>query len=262
MLKLRKSAVRWARRSLGLTAALPKGARPGIIVSYPNSGRTWLRLMLANLGTPLDYVHDGINRSPQPLEQIRLCAREVYREKPVVFLLRDPRDTVVSGYFQKSLRLDEYGGSLSDFLRDPLHGVERVIRYHLIWLERGAELPAFLPVTYEALVADTAMGLRGIVDFLGIDLHGADLDRVVAEYTFEKMRERQAQGTISHANRSKLLPTNPSNPESYKTRRGKPGGYVDYFSAGDLSYCEEMFARHRYFETCQALMLRQVALDA
>jgi hypothetical protein len=211
--------------------------------------------MLASLGTPLDYTHDGVSsRQPRQLDQTKICARSIYRDKSVVFLMRDPRDTVVSAYFQKSLRLGGYEGNLSAYLADPVFGVENVIRFNLTWLDRGRALPAFHVVTYEALVADTAKVLRSVGDFLGVELRDTDIARVVGEHAFAKMRERQAQGEVSSSHRQKLLPTDRDNPESYKSRRGKPGGYVDYFSPADLSYCDELLARYRYFETCQVVM--------
>jgi hypothetical protein len=40
----------------------------------------------------------------------------------------------------------------------------------------------------------------------------------------------------------------PSDPDSYKVRRGVVGGYVDYLSPGDLAYIGRVLALRRAFE--------------
>ncbi|MGA7544226.1 MAG: sulfotransferase domain-containing protein [Methyloceanibacter sp.] len=258
MVKSPASLLTWLRKRLRLKSAKPQHV--GILVSYPKSGRTWLRVMLGELNLPLDYRHDGATDSrPRPFEELRLCDQEVYREKPVVLLSRDPRDTVVSCYFQKSLRLDGYAGAMADFVRDPLHGIEKIVRYNLAWLTRGVELSAFLPVTYEEIITDPVAVMRGIVDFIGVDRDDAEIERVVANNTFDRMRQREAGGEYSQRFRRKLSPSDPGNPESYKVRRGKVGGYVDYLSAEDIAYCDEILERYRYFDTCRELTLTKPA---
>lgn len=38
----------------------------------------------------------------------------------------------------------------------------------------------------------------------------------------------------------KLRPKKVGDPESYKVRKGKIGGFVDYLSAEDIEYCNQM----------------------
>ncbi len=204
--------------------------------------------MLDECGVPLKYTHNGARHSkPVPFEALRLCG-ERYWDKPVVFLSRDPRDTAVSGYFQKDLRRDGYAGTISDFIRDPLHGVEKIVRFNLTWLERGSCLGDFLPITYEAISAQPVDVLRMIITFVGSGRCNQDLARVVANNTFDNMRRREAAGDGRSLTRRDV-----DNPESYKMRRGKVGGYVDYLSASDISFCQKILDRYRYFETISKL---------
>ena len=220
------------------------GGHAGFCVAFPKSGRTWLQFMLDECGVPLKYTHNGARHSkPVPFEALRLCG-ERYRDKRVVFLSRDPRDTAVSGYFQKHLRRGGYAGTISDFIRDPLHGVEKIVRFNVTWLERGPRLCDFLPITYEALSAQPVDLLQTIVTFVGFGLSDEDLARAVANNTFDNMQRREIAGDGRSLTRRDV-----DNPESYKIRRGKVGGYVDYLSAGDISFCQEILDRYRYFET-------------
>jgi hypothetical protein len=225
----------------------------GVIVSYPKSGRTWLRVMLDELGVPFECDHDGA-ATERPFEQLTLCRKKMYWEKHVVFMLRDPRDTVVSFYFQRTLRSDRYVGSMGDFIRDPSQGLERIIVYNLTWLELGADLPAFLPITYEEMSASPIAVLRGIVKFLGVEFPDAEIERVSSNNTFEKMQKREAAGEYIEPYGRMLRPGRPNDTESYKVRRGKIEGYADYLAAKDVAYCDDILGRYRYFEMLDRLM--------
>lgn len=115
------------------------------IVSFPKSGRTWLRVMvgkvlsekfsrpftvelekLADENVPyIRMIHDGSNAVAQPLE----TDKRKYKNKGVVFLARDPRDTVVSYYFHLAKRDRRFSGDIADFIRDERFGIERIIDF-------------------------------------------------------------------------------------------------------------------------------------
>jgi hypothetical protein len=212
--------------------------------------------MLDDLEVRLDYRHDGAKHSrPRPFEELTLC-RGQYAAKPVVFMSRDPRDTAISGFFQKDLRRDGYAGSLSDFVRDPLHGAEKIVRYNLTWLDRGSRLPAFLPITYEETSVDTVAVMCLTIAFVGVRIPDNEVERVATENTFDKMREREARGQYSGRYRDALTPGDPDKPDSYKVRRGKVGGYVDYLSDDDIAYCDGVLRHYAYFETLQHCIAR------
>src|SRR5262245_37390175 len=104
MLMLPKFLRKWRKRGLR-----PKPKTVAIFVSYPKAGRTWLRVMFDELGLPLKYTHDGMGASKQrPFEEKNHCIRSSYQKEPVIFLSRDPRDTVVSAYFHAKHRIGNY----------------------------------------------------------------------------------------------------------------------------------------------------------
>ena len=137
----------WLRRLRNLKRWVTNAAPPGVIVSYPKSGRTWLRVILQDLDVPLAFTHDGSSGSKaRKFEELKPIRKELYTEMPVVFLFRDPRDTVVSAYFWETHRLvDGYAGSMAEFIRDPSHGVEKIVRFNLAWLEQGPKSPGLSP---------------------------------------------------------------------------------------------------------------------
>jgi hypothetical protein len=227
---------------------LPKFPVLGVVVSFPKSGRTWLRVMLDELNLPFDYRHDGSTHSgANKISQIRVCSKPLFHNHPVVFLSRDPRDTVVSGYFEMTRR-DElpYSGTISDFVRDPRHGIKKCILFNKAWLKAGARLRRFLPIDYERLTNDTEGVLRLIINFVGAQASDDSVARVASENTFAKMRQREANGEYGRY-KKKLTPRDKEDPESYKVRRGKIGGYVDYLSPEDVAYCNRMLERYGYW---------------
>lgn len=208
--------------------------------------------MLDELGLPFECTHDG-SGTDRPFERLTPGRKPIYRQKPVLFMLRDPRDTIVSYYFQRTLRSDRFKGDMPEFLRHPSYGIERLVCFNLAWLQLGKDLPAFRPLSYEALKADPAEIMQTLVDFLGAELPPAALARVCSDNTFEKMKAREGSGEYNDR-RIGLRRRESDHPDSFKVRRGKIGGYTDYLSAEDVAYCEEVLRRHSYWERCAGLM--------
>ena len=128
-----------------------------------------------------------------------MCGQEIYREKPVVLLSRDPRDTVVSCYFQKSLRL--MMGMPAPWpisCAIPCTALKKISA--TIWRgSRAAWSFGISSVTYEEIITDPVAVMRGIVDFVGVDRDDTEIERVVANNTFERMRRARPAANISIA---------------------------------------------------------------
>ena len=228
-----------------------------MIVSFPKSGRTWLRLLLGktlcdHYGLPaskmLDtpalsdaagllptvFSHDGAsNTEARHLRRLRRDKSE-YGAKRVVFLRRDPRDVVVSCFFQANRRRDLFRGDLSAFLRDPHYGIDKILRYYDLWYAARDVPEAFRLISYESLhnepvaslrIALGAMGGQGIPD--------AVLEDAVAFGNFENMRRMEREGSFESR---RMRPGDAEDPESFKVRRGEIGGYREYLSAADQAY--------------------------
>jgi hypothetical protein len=81
-------------------------------------------------------------------------------------------------------------------------------------------------------------------------LDPAALSRAVAISSFENMRlleagTKDAQGTelVADLNTEALRPKDASDPDSYKVRRGKVGGFADYLAAADIEYLDSVVAK-------------------
>lgn len=237
----------------------------GTLLSFPKSGRTWLRVMLDEVGIPMKYTHAGSDHSKAvDLIDLRFDV-EALGPAPIVFLCRDPRDTVVSGYFQLTRRLDKSKNadvSLAAFVRDPRHGIEKIIRFNLGWLAALADHPRAAALTYELLKFDTAEEMRRVVSFLGRSSCG-DLDAVAGKFEFSNMRQMEARGEFARTYGNALRAADKNDADSYKVRRGVIGGYVDDLSAEDVDYCNEKLDQIGYDQVMAegVARLRQVASE-
>ncbi len=226
------------------------------IISIAKSGRTWLRLILGKAFAlhhglrdvnllklkkmaascpkiPLiEMSHDDHPGWKTPKEL--LTSKQEYQGKRVILLARDPRDILVSRYFARSRRLMIYKGDLSSFLRSKMGSIDTIISFYNIWAEARHVPAGFLLVRYEDMQADTGKEIRRMLDFLGLHEIGDDLIEEATEFArFDNMRRME----MSDAFGLKMLrPADKSDPESYKTRKGKVGGFLDYLSKEDIEY--------------------------
>jgi hypothetical protein len=220
---------------------------PTRLVSFPKSGRTWLRVMLDKLALPVNATHDtSAHREARHFLNMRPCGPEILNAPAIIFLHRDPRDTAVSGYFQVAKRLNGYPGSIAEFIRDPRHGIEKIVRFNLSWM--NLQLPAnrLLRVGYEELQADCVAQMRTIAEFMSEPRSTEAIKAAVDECSFENMQRQEREGSLGKDWGEALTPKNPDDVDTFKVRRGKIAGYVDYFDAADIAYCDEILARYAY----------------
>jgi len=223
---------------------LPRALRRDGCLSYPKSGRTWLRVMLDDLGCPLTYAH-GPGRFKDARDWHDLDARALARFRRVVFLHRDPRDTAVSAWHHATRRMRVYDGPVSDFLRDPRHGVEKIARYNLMFLQAPGPVPR-LAVGYESLRADTPGQLARICAFLGRPQPADRLAAVAEAHGFARMQAAERAGAIDPAYAGVLGARRPGDADSLKVRRGRVGGYAEELSPADAAFCDAVLDRLDY----------------
>lgn len=222
------------------------------IVSFPRSGRTWLRLMLHDLAVDARFTHAGSKNVLQRTAGEICDGLEKYEGRRIVFLHRDPRDVLVS-YFHHCRRRGVWDGDLETFLRDPHNGFERILAFNLGWMEARHRFAGFLPVGYEDLRADPVAGLGRIVEFLRCRMVGPDdIRAAVARNSFERMQERERSGEL-HARFGDRFTPGGAAEESMIVRRGEIGGHESELSAEDIAYCDELLGRYDYLRRMREL---------
>jgi hypothetical protein len=242
-----------------------------IVVSIPKSGRTWVRTFLCayfckrydhpfslqpeqsgDVRIPrIIYSHDRFEQRTKADRwgavrgKYFIPAAELRRAK-IVLLARDPRDTFVSHYVQLTRRTRETPDQLKqkeigEVLRDPRHGIASMIEIMNGWLEEWSGKPNFLLLRYEDLQSTPEERFRELLKFLGETEPDSEAFAHALEFSrFGNMKKMEAAGAFS----SKILQaTDVADPESFKVRRGKVGGYADYLTGKDLAYANEAMRR-------------------
>ena len=223
-------------------------AAPAAVISHPKSGRTWLRLMLHEAGvTGIPFSHAGSSEEAAVTAAALFDGVAHWQDRRILFLLRDPRDTIASFYFQATRRTCVYAGTFADFLRDPRFGIERAVRFNLLWLAAQRRFPDFTLLSYEAMHADPHGALRHAARFLaGRQLPEPVADEAVRRNRFDRLHACERSGDGRRLWGARLAPGNVRDPESFKTRRGIVGGWRDYFTPADTDYADAVLAAHDY----------------
>ena len=241
-----------------------------VIVSYGKAGRTWLRVMLSRFyqllyGLPerllgFDNFHARDARVPRIFfthdnyladwTGHRDSKRDFY-DKKVVLLVRSPQDTAVSQYFQWKFRMrpgkkriNEYPEagsdvSLFDFVMRPQSGLPKIVDFMNLWAHEMPRVRDFLLVRYEDMRADPEGQLRRIVHFAGAPEDDAALRGAVEYASIENMRKLE-QRRVFWLSGGRMTARDRGNPDSYKVRRAKVGGYRDYFDEEQLARIEAL----------------------
>jgi hypothetical protein len=181
-----------------------------LLASYPKSGNKWMRFLIANLLHPDQAVNTenlhrlivdpdltvkrDIDCAPRP-RIVKSHGSFDPRYRRVIYLVRDPRDVVLSQY--DDLRQSR---SVGDEL--PMERfIERFLTGDLdrylgswgenvgSWLAARSGYPGFLLLRYEDLLASPSRELAGVADFAGWPVTPERISQAVERNSVHKMPE-------------------------------------------------------------------------
>jgi Sulfotransferase domain len=179
------------------------------LTSYPRSGNTWTRFLVANLAYPKKPVtflsietlvpdmYKSADRTLRRLPRPRILkSHEPFdpRYKRVVYIVRDPRDSAVSNYYwelkQKSFP-DDY--PIDDFIPRWMAPTfwPRIGSWgeHVMsWLSTRHGKSGFVLVRYEDLKSNPAPELAKVAGLLGLESTPAGLARAIELSSADQMR--------------------------------------------------------------------------
>ncbi len=179
------------------------------IVSYPKSGNTWTRFLVASLihcQEPMTFL-----KADKMIPSIDSQSRNFFKALPrprvikshfpfdqtykrVIYIVRDPKDVAVSQYhYQIKRKVLQDGHPMDEWIERYVAGEtcpygswgENVGS----WLAARAQNPDFLLLRYENMIRHTDIELIKIANFLGIDPAPKRIQWAIEQSTADNMRK-------------------------------------------------------------------------
>jgi hypothetical protein len=178
------------------------------IASYPRSGNTWTRFLIANLmhsEQPVTFANiesvipDATALSSRELKRVsrpRLIKTHEYfepRYRKVIYLVRDPRDVALSLYnFRRKYRsvVDSY--PIEQYVAQRFLPGDLDVSWgdHVgSWLGTRMNHAGFLLVRYEDLLQDPWRELGRMVGFLGLAANAEMLTQAIERSSANRLRQ-------------------------------------------------------------------------
>jgi hypothetical protein len=253
-----------------------------LLIRHPKTGGTWLRAMLTHLYAARDgistkrvFKSDELNLQNAKLPRYlitngyasweRLVANAFASNDPVlagkktIFLARHPGDIVVSWHrqylkrtkpFKRELLEYEMGTQVDwpnmdrwTFIQRPELGLASLFEYQNFWVEQLRGRDDALIIRYEDLRYDTEVELGRIVAFLGEAFTTQQIRDAVAFGSVDNMRTLEHSGYFQN---SSLRLRNAADPDTFKVRRAKPGGYRDDLTPEQAAWIDEQVRAHSH----------------
>ena len=188
------------------------------LVEFPKSGMTWLTFLIANVNAQLsgdrravtffninDFVPDVWTNRYATMPRTAVPGYRCFKShapylrqyRKVIYLVRDPRDVLVS--FWVFLRgLGWWRGTLEELVADRQHGIEGWTRHVSGWLSGIDAAASFSLIRYEDLLANTTGELKRLYGLLGLPVSEEVLAAAIERSSIERMRALDSQFAAGH----------------------------------------------------------------
>jgi hypothetical protein len=185
------------------------------LVSFPKSGNTWLRFLVANaikvkfnIDRQVNFfsIHDIIpdiqisrnicSHGPFGRQNIPRIIKSHSTYNPyyhrVILLVRDPRDALIS-YYYFMMNYDKVSSdsSLSQFVRSPKYGAQAWVTHTKSWLFTKNSSQNIQLLLYEELLSNPHEQLCKVMDLIGFNLTDSELDQAVMLSSKENMKQSE-----------------------------------------------------------------------
>jgi hypothetical protein len=242
-----------------------------VFASYGKSGRTWVRVMISRYYQLVYKLPDNIlmgfdnyHRLNSEIPRIffthdnylrgytgNVDSKKDFYDKKTVLLVRKPQDVAVSQFFQWKYRMrpakkamNKYPAheaeiSVYDFVKDDNQGLSHIIEFMNAWARELPRIKQLLVVRYEDLRAHPEQEMARIVEFLGMEPDEALLRDTVEFASVENMRKKEQENYFWRSG-SRVKAKDVNDPNTYKVRKAKVGGYRDYFDDNQVAELDAM----------------------
>jgi len=231
-----------------------------IFASYGKSGRTWVRVMISryfqlvyDLPDNILMGFDNYTRLNRDIPKIffthdnylrgytgNVDSKKNFYERKTILLVRNPIDVAVSQFHQWKFRMrpekkamNNYPAhdadiSVYEFATHEGQGVGHIIDFMNAWARELPNIRELLVVRYEDLRARPEEEMARIVEFLGMEPDEAFLKDTAEFASVENLRKKEQENYFWRSG-SRVQAKDVNDPNTYKVRKAKVGGYRDYF---------------------------------
>ena len=247
-----------------------------VFASYGKSGRTWVRVMISryfqgahneipdgiimgfdnfhklNASVPkIFFTHDNYLRQHLGHGE----SRKAFYDYKTVLLVRKPQDVAVSQFFQWKHRMKPYKKALNDypphdadisiydFVMHQGQGMPRIVSVQNEWLRELTKIKQLHVVRYEDLRSNNAEELSKLMAFLGEEVDPNVINETVEFASVKNLRKMEKENYFWRSG-SRVQAADTSNPDSFKVRKAKVGGYRDYFDDAQLAEIDGYVDQH------------------
>jgi hypothetical protein len=235
-----------------------------VIVSYPKSGRTFVRAMLSHLfqlrfgiderqllefpllrKAPAEvprllFTHAG--DTMQPPSEIRVDPND-YAHVKTVLIARHPGDIAVSRYHHLQHRSRDRERKrlgrlpLAEFVWTDKGGIRSIVKF----LNDFASLPGVTIVRYEDFLDRPAETLGRLSNALGFEVREDEIAAAAEFASLERLRQREREGYFQSG---RLQAARKGDKQSFKVRKGRSGGYREALDAASVRKIDSYVAEH------------------
>jgi len=222
-----------------------------VLVSYPKSGSTWVRFILADV--LLGNGEVGFLKVQHRLPEISASAAEhgvdfeslpspriihthavyVPECRTVVYILRDGRDVMVSFYFHQR-KFHGFGGSFLEFL-EYARRLSEWDEHVDSWIFNNPTLERVCVIRYEALLADTFHEMKKLLSFGKLKCSDDELRGAIERCSFENMQRIEKEKGLGYVGAGDT--------DIAFIRKGGSGHWRELFGETEKSVFKERYGR-------------------
>jgi len=232
-----------------------------VIVSYPKSGRTFVRAMLARLYQVRFGIDErkllefpALRHAPPSVPRVLFThaggrpgkiagGASRYERANLVLIARHPGDVAVSRYYHLKhrsrdparRRLSEQ--PLKSFVWAEPGGIPSIVTF----LNHFAAVPGVTIVTYEDLIGNPQRSLGRVAAAIGLHVGPDEIADAVAFGSIKNLKEREREGYFTSP---RLRPARKGDARSGKVRKGTSGGFRGELPAAEANKVEAYVREH------------------
>ena len=211
-----------------------------ILLSYPKSGRTWLRMILAKILDEKGYNTEEYEMLPAFHLSIDDIKKRFGPNINVVFLHRNIGDVLLSHHHERTTstrsgpKLNNF--SIQEFIRDENYGAVSIAKYNVKCFDSLKFFKKSKVITYEDMSQDANSVVKEVASFLGIGATNEEIKNAVEYSDFNNMQKiDQGKGKNYLSNYKGNFGKSPG-----RVRKGKVNDYLDVLEKEDVDFIKKI----------------------